>query len=366
MNKIEVSIIVPIYNAEKYVEACVNSILNQTFSNFELILVDDGSKDRSLEICEELAKKDSRIIVTHQENAGSSAAKNTGLKLAQGEYIAFCDADDTIDKEYIENLYCGVVLNKVDVCIGSFAFITAKDEEIISRREVIVEKGLFKMKEFMKFYPRYMPQAIIGSPCNKLYRHEIIKENGLSFNSRIRNNEDTHFNFEYLSKCHTVYVSNEPYYNYMNRVNVASASKGFIPNIFEIYTLTYKKSIEFLKAIGVYDEYIRFQNTYYIGLVVGAINGIVNGQNQLTKKEKLDQIRNICLNDSVRVAIRNANVKGIKKKIIVKLIKLKQIRLINAIFSINKWYVAYIKENNYEQFQADKGGSAFILFSNSI
>jgi glycosyltransferase involved in cell wall biosynthesis len=336
MENVKVSVIVPIYNAENYLEACLKSILEQTFKDFELILVDDGSKDRSLKICETFAESDDRVVVIHQENCGSSSAKNTGLKVANGEYIAFCDADDTIDTDYIQNLYQGVLLDNVDVCIGNFAFITEKNGEILTRKTVEIEKGSYRIKEFMSFYPRYMTQAIIGSPCNKLYKHKIIVDNSLDFNTQLKNNEDTHFNFDFLSKCQSVYVSDKPYYNYYNRINVASASKGYIENIFDIYVLTYFKAVDFLRKTDTYDNNIGFQNQYFIDLIIGAINGIVNGNNTLSKREALKKVRNICGNEAVCQAIKTVRYKNIKKQLMVSLIKMKSYQLIYLVLKFVK------------------------------
>lgn len=336
MNSVQVSVIVPIYNAENFIEECARSILGQTFKNLELILVDDGSKDNSLQICQRIANEDSRVKVFTKENGGTSSAKNLGIENAQGEYIAFCDADDTIDAEYIENLYCGVLLNQVDVCVGSFAFITENKGEIISRKTVEIEGGMFNMSEFMKFYSRYMPQAVVGSPCNKLYRRSIVIENSIRFNTKIKNNEDTHFNYEFLAKCKTVYVSEMPYYNYINRLNVASASKGFIPNIFDIYTLTYNKALDFLKATDTYSQNIQFQNQYYIGLVIGAINGIVNGKNDLTVQEKIEQIENICNTKEVKEAIKTVKFSDPKKTLIAFLIKKRCSKFLYYLVSLKK------------------------------
>lgn len=336
MSAVEISIIVPIYNAENYLETCVKSVLNQTFKDFELILVDDGSTDNSLDICNKLSSLDNRVIVFHQENAGSSSAKNTGISLARGNYISFCDSDDTIDCDYIQNLYQGVLLHNADVCVGNVAFTRMKESDIIARRTVDMTAGVFNLKAFMAYYPQYMPNAVIGAPWNKLYKRSIIVENELRFNTKIKNNEDTHFNFEYFAKCKTVYVSETPYYNYMDRVGAASASKGFIPNIFDIYVMTYNKAIRFLKDTDTYDENILFQNQYFIGLVIGAINGIVNGNNMMSFKQKIIQIENICNNSEVRQAIKMVKFGNFKKDLVIMLIKNKHPKMLCFIFSLNK------------------------------
>jgi len=137
MSNVKISVIVPIYNADKYLKDCVESILNQTFRDFELLLVDDGSKDNSLKICNTFKAQDNRVKVLHQKKSGSSAAKNAGINAACGEYIAFCDADDVIDKEYIANLYQGVVLHNADLCVGNIAFLKKKNEKIISQNRIL-------------------------------------------------------------------------------------------------------------------------------------------------------------------------------------------------------------------------------------
>ena len=111
----KISIIVPVYNCEKYISNCINSVLEQSFKDFELILVDDGSSDRSFEICESFAKKDSRVRAIHQPNSGVSRARNIGLDEAKGEYIGFVDGDDCVDKEMYERLYKNLADNNADI-----------------------------------------------------------------------------------------------------------------------------------------------------------------------------------------------------------------------------------------------------------
>jgi glycosyltransferase involved in cell wall biosynthesis len=336
MDNVKVSIIIPVYNAAQFIEECVGSIIRQSFRDFELILVNDGSKDNSLEMCQQLACKDDRIIVLDKENGGSSSAKNFGMAKAQGEYIAFCDSDDTLDETYIENLYKGVLLHNADVCVGNVAFTRVDNSEVVSRRTVEMTKGFFSLKEYMKYYPKYMPNAVMGAPWNKLYRRDIITENSLSFNTNVKNNEDTHFNFQFFAKCKNVYVSDSPFYNYMDRIGISSASKGFIPNIFDIYVMTYNKAINFLKETDTYDENISFQNQYFIGLIIGAINGIINGNNKLSFAEKIKQIKNICNNEDVRNAVKTVKFDNKKKKIVSLLIKSRQPLLVYILFLLNK------------------------------
>ena len=117
MEKPLISVVVPVYNVEKYLEQCVNSIINQTYDNLEIILVNDGSKDKSPYLCDELAKKDSRISVIHKENGGPAETRNVGTEKASGEYIAFVDSDDWIHPKYIEILYNNLKENNAEISI---------------------------------------------------------------------------------------------------------------------------------------------------------------------------------------------------------------------------------------------------------
>ena len=114
-----ISVIVPVYNCEKYIEACVNSVLNQTFADFEIILVDDGSPDDSGKLCDQLAEKNNKIVVLHQKNQGQAAARNNGVKIARGEWLNFLDSDDLIHPQMLERLYNAVIENNVNLAMCS-------------------------------------------------------------------------------------------------------------------------------------------------------------------------------------------------------------------------------------------------------
>lgn len=328
----DISIIVPIYNAEQYLEKCIDSILNQTFTNFEIILVNDGSTDLTEEICKSFQKKDERIIYVSKENGGSSSAKNTGMSVAKGKYIEFVDADDTLDKEYVQNLIKGAE-DEIDLCVGNVAFCK-KIEEDFKREEVRLHPGVFSLQEWLKYYSEYMPKAIVGAPWNKLYRKDIIQKESLKFDEKLRNNEDTQFNYSYLEKCQKIYVSDKPYYNYIDW-GKSSASKGYIDNIFTVYLSTYKRAIDFLKKAGMYTYNEQFTKKYFIELIIGAINSIVVASpgNIIEKKKK---IKYIIHNQDVQNAVYKLKVTDKKKMMMIFLIKRKKTNLIYALFVLNK------------------------------
>ena len=134
MNEDLISIIVPVYNVEKYLHRCVSSILQQTYSKFEVILVDDGSKDASGRICDVFASKDERVRVIHKENGGLSSARNAGLDIANGKYIGFVDSDDYIENDMYEIMYNALIKNNVDIaCVGIYRDDEEKDKSVIIR-----------------------------------------------------------------------------------------------------------------------------------------------------------------------------------------------------------------------------------------
>ena len=169
-----ISIIVPIYKVERYLNACVDSIVNQTYANLVIILVDDGSPDKCPEICDEYARLDNRIKVIHQENGGLSAARNAGIDIASGEFLTFIDSDDFIAKNYVELLYKGIVDFDADISIASFCTFTKEDElEIqsiefpfveITREERFRRYGALNAELSMPFI----------SACNKLYKKDFF------------------------------------------------------------------------------------------------------------------------------------------------------------------------------------------------
>lgn len=212
------SIITPVYNVEKYLGKCVSSIISQTFVDWELILIDDGSKDDSGLMCDDFEHKDSRIHVIHQVNAGASAARNAGLRLAQGEYITFVDSDDYIAPDtYLKNIQFLEKDHSIDVVV----YPISRDDFI---HEVDISNGRDKndLKSIFDIWYRHYPMQ--SSLCNKIFRVEII--GSMRFSEGKVTGEDLAFASQLWDSIHHVYVSSEGGY-YYNTANENSVTRNF-------------------------------------------------------------------------------------------------------------------------------------------
>ena len=213
----KISVIVPVFNTEKSLEICVKSILAQTHKNIELILVDDGSSDGSLTIIENLQRKDNRIKYVHISNSGVSCARNTGIDLAEGDYISFADADDFMDVSMLQKLYDAIEREQADVSVCRY---TSRNEYEKCKCTLVkkIEKSEM-LQELM--HPRNEMAAFVW---NRLYRTSVIKNNGICFDNRIKVCEDTLFNFTVLQYSDTIVIVDEALYHY--KINDCGAMFG--------------------------------------------------------------------------------------------------------------------------------------------
>lgn len=208
-----ISIIVPIYNVEKLLKKCLESICNQTYSGIEIILVDDGSKDGSLSICNEYAKKDERIVVIHQENKGLSGARNSGIKAARGKYIGFVDSDDYIEEHMYEKMLECIEKEGADVVIGNYVFVNEEGNRL-SDSDVITDETLSGTDALKKL--QTSGRVYYTTAWNKLYKKEIF--NGLEF-AEGKINEDVFIIHEVFHKCRKVATISDEVYFYVQREN---------------------------------------------------------------------------------------------------------------------------------------------------
>lgn len=224
----ELSIIVPVYNTEKYIRQCIDSILNQEFQNFELLLIDDGSTDLSGDICDEYANKDNRIVVFHKSNGGQSSARNIGIDNAKGNYIGFVDSDDWIHKDmYAKLLKKSIETNsEIVACNISLMLKNGTFRKYSGASENYQYDKISAMKEVFR------NQNLTFSPCNKIYKKTLF--DNLRFNEKIIL-EDKDLSYQLIDKCYRVYYLHEAYYYYRYNQDSTLRSKFNLKRIDEYY-----------------------------------------------------------------------------------------------------------------------------------
>lgn len=223
-----ISVIVPVYQSEKYLSRCVDSILGQKETDFELILVDDGSSDGSGVICDEYALRDSRVRVIHQPNKGASAARNQGIELARGEYLMFCDSDDFVSPMWIERLL--TLADKKTMAVGAYC---SESSRLGTQKELQVSVG--KSYHVNRYY-EFNRSGIAGYVCNSLFAADIVRVNNIRFRERRESgdyNEDLLFVLQYIS--HIENVAYTGYADYCYESHEGSLSRSFSRNYFPKY-----------------------------------------------------------------------------------------------------------------------------------
>lgn len=207
-----VSIIVPVYNVETYLDECIQSIVSQTYKDWECILIDDGSTDQSGTICDTWIEKDNRIKVIHQSNQGVSVARNTGIIHAKGEFIAFVDSDDWIEKDYLQSLIEAFHDNLPDLVVSGLIHNYNNGETIryvpqISDYFDLNDQNINRFVSLNKMHLLYPPYI-------KLYKTQLIKGHGIKFNKQYSYGEDLLFNYDYLEHVKTIACIDKAYYHY--------------------------------------------------------------------------------------------------------------------------------------------------------
>lgn len=221
------SIIIPVYNAEKYIKKCMDSILCQSFKDFEILLIDDGSKDSSGKICDEYAETDERVKAYHIENGGPSRARNFGIKKAEGIYIEFVDADDQLALGALEKMYRFAKENDPEIIIANTQVVTVNEE--IKNILSIEERDKVEIKTYLKTLNTTRKAILLHYIWNKWYKREVIVNNEIFFDENERLGEDFLFNCELVNKSTQIFRADIMLYKYYKRDN-GSLSGKYIEN----------------------------------------------------------------------------------------------------------------------------------------
>ena len=279
---IKVSVIVPVYNAEKYIKRCLDSILAQSYRYFEVLLIDDGSTDNSGKICDEYALNDNRIRVIHKENSGVSATRNIGITEAKGDYIAFVDSDDYIKSDMFEKMVKNAEKNNSDMVMCNY--FTDKDGKVtkseMSYKAVYdgtddIRNGLLYL-----YYTDY--HNGLYSLCNKLIKKSVYYENDILFDVSLKRGEDAWFVFECLKHCKRVdYISEAFYYYYQNQ---SSIMHSLYDDQYDQWVEIRKRLLNENQTLGFNIDYDLFYWEFFYKIAIYCKETVLAGKTENAKR----------------------------------------------------------------------------------
>lgn len=301
MGDVLLSILMPVYNSEKHVRKSVESIINQTFTNWELIIVNDGSTDHSREVCNELAQLDNRIKVINKENTGVSDTRNILINNATGRYIGFIDSDDYIEENMFELLINKIKDYDSDLVVCGIVEDKIIDEQIVSRSiNKYYPKEYLNILEMKEMIMDYLNSNLFNSLCNKVYKKEIIVNKRIKFDSNVENGEDLIFNLEYMKYINNLVFCEEQLYHYARRQNHSITHK-YVDDMYFKGLKIHDILENFLIEMDFYTE--ENKKTLCENHLIGVFSAILNlfhSQCPMTWTEKKQYIKKIINRDYVK------------------------------------------------------------------
>lgn len=339
--QIEISVIVPVYNAVCWLDTCVQSVLNQTFEDYELILVDDESTDGSGEICDKYAKRDKRIKVIHKKNGfGAGEARNAGLQIAKGEFVVFLDSDDCQKPHMLEQLYNAQKKEDYDLVISGYQLLL--EQERLGSVFGFDDKEIFGKESVIDYFIQYYPDGLLGYSWNKLYRRRIIEENNITF-PKLRRLEDGMFNVAYFQHVNSICVIKEPLINY--RVNCQVALCKLPYDFYENMEIFAKNYYGFLKK--VHRE--RKENEgpfvfYFLNDFVCCIENILaNKWPDKTFRERKKDVLELLEKKHVRYMLKKKDCVPRYSRWVLTLFENRQIEFLTWMILVKLWMKKYLK-----------------------
>ncbi len=348
---IKISIIMPVYKVEEYVGKSIESIQAQTFTEWELFAIDDGSPDNSGAICEEYAAKDARIKVIHQENAGAPAARNRAIDLAEGEYLYFMDSDDWAEPTMLEDMYKIAFENDREVVIAGYYIDTYYNDTEKFTQELSHPPVVFKtQKEFRNEAHRLFDKNLLYTPWNKLFSAKYIKENGIYFPDTFW--DDFPFNLRVVRNVERVAVTDKKYYHFI-RKRAESETAKYRSNMYK------KREEENLWIKDLYthwnimnDEVEEFIARRYIERILGCVENVTNKNCTFSRKEKKAQIKLMICSETAQKAVRIAKPGAFYTKILLLPIRFKDATLMYMMGAV----ISKVKSTNTKLFAKLKAG----------
>ena len=332
-NKIWISIIMPTYNSEKIITSSIQSILGQTLDEIELIVIDDCSTDNTVEKIRKIQQQDNRIrLIQQSENRGPGAAKNAGLKVAVGEYIAFCDADDWIEKNMMETLLENAQKREADVVVSGFFLDECTEIGELQKRYKLSMGNCMATneREVAELVSAIDRNKLYAYACNKIYKSNIIKKNNVIFSDKLFG-EDYDFNMKFFTNVQSAVVVPECYYHYI-KMNKDSLTERFIPNYYEIIVDRFEKMRSYMKQKNVYEGKIKGEvATVHIKHLMAAIARSYNRRMGFTFADRYHFVKKMFKNAYTKEAIEFSKAYNMKEKIVNGVFKTRNV-LLNLIF----------------------------------
>jgi len=299
-----ISVIIPVYNAGKYLEECLHSVLSQTLTNIEWICVNDGSTDNSLAILQNEQKEDKRIRIVNQQNSGVSLARNAGVSFATGKYVGFVDADDTIDSLFFQTLYEAAEKNKTDSVYSKLY-----PNQSFDNQKFVQGNDIKKI-----LLPEFFKGDQFNSVCNKIFLTNIVKENKIKFPENLKHGEDADFNIVFLMKAERVIFLDYCGYKYRDVEGSATrnVTKGnYLENAVEVYEKDWSTIV--FDAIGN-NEMEEFKKIRFANNIISLIYIFANPENGLTLRDRFYNLKRIT-NHSVVKAVFSDEILKTKLKL---------------------------------------------------
>ncbi|NLP47583.1 MAG: glycosyltransferase family 2 protein [Clostridiales bacterium] len=295
----------PVYKVEEYVGKAIESILNQTFKDFELIAVNDGTPDRSGEICEDYAKLDNRIKVLHKENGGAPSARNMAIEIARGKYFYFLDSDDWAEPTMLEDMYILAEKTKAQYLVTGYYIDTYYNDTEHITDDMTYEDRVYENKEdFRRDAYNLFDRNLLYTPWNKLYLASYIMENNFRFPHTFW--DDFPFNLMVIRDVERVTVSSKQYYHFL-RAREESETAKYMPQMYEKREEEHGWMLELYEYWGIKDEHSReFLARRYIERLIGCVENITNKKCDLDKKEKKKEIKKIITTTRARENLKLA------------------------------------------------------------
>ncbi len=316
MSEIKVSVIMPVYKVEDYVGKAIESIQNQTLKDFEFLIVDDGTPDKSGEICDAYAEQDVRLQVIHKENGGAPSARNVAIDMAKGEYLYFMDSDDWAEPTMLEDMYNLAKDNHAQLVVAGFYIDTYYDTDKYRTDNFSVCDAVYRTKEeFRRNAYKLFDKNLLYTPWNKLYETDYIKSNGLKFPQTFW--DDFPFNLSIVRNVERVTVTSKQYYHFM-RARAESETAAYRPNMYE------KREEEHSWMIGLYKEWgIHNQESKemiarrYIERFIGCVENLANPKCDLSYAEKRAMVTEMLKKHRVKQTVSIAKPRSLYMKILL-------------------------------------------------